>query len=233
MCAALSLCVKPCTEFTGVTPTTPGTDSANAQNMQDKTGSSSSVVPPKSDEPSSDECAVPVAKRSWANDVGRDPGEIPIPAAHSDQVATASGQKRSGTEESCEMNTDDTGGARPARRARLVLVQQMVLQLYRTLEEEESYATHDDAYVDPELIIREEDSVNHKMDEENFDRKLVAVAKEEELRKFAKLKVHEIVSKEEFRRDLKAINIGTCGFPVAIWLKVLCSRVPFFASTSG
>ena len=204
----------------GVTHTTPCADSANAQNMQDKTGSSSSVVPPKGYEPSSDECAVPVAKRSLANDVGHDPGEIPIPAAHSDQLATASGRKRSGTEESCEMDTDDSGGARAARRARLALVEQMVLQLHRMLEEEESNATHDDPYFDPELIIHEEDSVNHKMDEENFDRKLVAVAKEEELRKFEKLKVHEVVSKEEFRRDLEAINIGTCGLPVAIWFKV-------------
>ena len=177
-------------------------------------------MPTKGYEPGSDECAALVAKRSLANDVGHDPGEILIPAAHSDQVATASDQKRSGTEGSCEMDTDDTGGARAARRARLALVEQMVLQLHRMLEEEESYATHDDPYFDPEIIIHEEDSVNHKMDEENFDRKLVAVAKEEELRKFQKLKVHEVVSKEEFRRDFKAINIGTCGLPVAIWFKV-------------
>ena len=188
--------------------------------MQDKRGSSSSVVPTKGYEPSSDECAAPVAKRSLANDVGHDPGEIPIPAAHSDQLATASGRKRSGTKKSCEMDTDDSGGARAARRARLALVEQMVLQLHRMLEEEESNATHDDPYFDPELIIHAEDSVSHKMDEENFDRKLVAVAKEEELRKFQKLKVHEVVSKEEFRRDLKAINIGTCGLPVAMWFTV-------------
>ena len=37
----------------GVTLTTPGADSANAQNMQDRTGSSSSVEPSKSDEPGS------------------------------------------------------------------------------------------------------------------------------------------------------------------------------------
>ena len=118
------------------------------------------------------------------------------------------------------MDTDDSGAARAARRARLALVEQMVLQLHRMQEEEERNATHDDPYFDPELIIHEEDSVNHKMDEENFVPKLVAVAKEEELRKFAKLKVHEVVSKEEFRRDLEAINIGTCGLPVAIWFKV-------------
>ena len=44
-------------------------------------------------------------------------------------------------------------------------------------DEEESCATHHDANVDPELIIREEDSVNHKKDEENFDPKLVAVGR--------------------------------------------------------
>ena len=49
----------------------------------------------------------------------------------------------------------------------------------RTPEEEESNATHDDPFVDPELIIHEEDRVNHKMDEGNYDPKLVAVAKQE------------------------------------------------------
>ena len=140
--------------------------------MQDKTsGSSSSMVPPKSDEPGSDDCAAPKAKLSRANDIENDPGEIPIPAAHSDQVVTASGQKRSSSEESCEMDTDDTGGERAARRARLVLVEQMVLQLHRRPEEEESNASHDGPFVDPELIIREKDWVNHKMDEGNFDPK--------------------------------------------------------------
>ena len=83
------------------------------------------------------------------------------------------------------------------------------MQLHRTSEEEESYATHDDLFVDPELIIREEDWVNHKMDEGNFDPKLVAAAKQEELRKFEKLKVYGIVKEEEFKRDTKAIKIGT------------------------
>ena len=56
-------------------------------------GSSNRVVPTKSDVPGSDECAAPMAKRSGANDTENDPGEVPVPAAHSDQVVAASGQK--------------------------------------------------------------------------------------------------------------------------------------------
>ena len=74
--------------------------------------------------------------------------------------------------------------------------------------EEESNATHNEPFVDPELIIREEDWRNHKMDEGHFDPKLVAVTQQEELRKFEKLKVYEIVNEEEFKRDPKAIKIG-------------------------
>ena len=58
----------------------------------------------------------------------------------------------------------------------------------RTPEEEESNATHDDPFVDPELIILEEGWRNHKMDEGNFDPKLVAVAKQKGLRKSEKPK---------------------------------------------
>ena len=47
------------------------------------------------------------------------------------------------------------------------------------------------------------------MDEGNFDPKLVAVATQEKLRKFEKLKVHEIVSEAEFQRDPQTIKIGT------------------------
>ena len=46
------------------------------------------------------------------------------------------------------------------------------------------------------------------MDEGHFDPKLVAVAQQEELRKFEKLKVYEIVNEEEFKRDPKALKIG-------------------------
>ena len=45
--------------------------------------------------------------------------------------------------------------------------------------------------------------------EENFDPKLVAAVKQEKLRKFEKLKVYEIANEEEFKRDPKAIKIGT------------------------
>ena len=107
------------------------------------------------------------------------------------------------------MDTDATGCERAARRVRLALVEQVVSQVHRTPEEEESNATHDDPCVYPELIIREKDWVNHKIDEGHFVSKLVAVAKQEELRKFEKLKVYETVSEEEFKRDPQAIKIGT------------------------
>ena len=59
------MCARP----GGVTPTTSVADSANAQDVKDKTsGISSSMVPPKCDEPGSDECDAPVAERSRAND---------------------------------------------------------------------------------------------------------------------------------------------------------------------
>ena len=54
--------------------------------------------------------------------------------------------------------------------------------LHRTPEVEEDNAIHDDPFVDQEFIIREETCwVNHKMEEESFDTKLVSVAKQEEL----------------------------------------------------
>ena len=76
------------------------------------------------------------------------------------------------------MSIDVAGGERAARRARLALVEQLVLQLHRTPEEEESHVSDDNPLVDPELVIREEYWMNHKMDEENFDPKLVALAKQ-------------------------------------------------------
>ena len=76
------------------------------------------------------------------------------------------------------MGTDDAGGERAARRARLALVEQMVLQLHRTPEEEESHVSHDNPLVDPVLVILEEDWENNQMGEENFDPKFVAVAKQ-------------------------------------------------------
>ena len=51
--------------------------------------------------------------------------------------------------------------------------------------------------------------MNHKMVEGNLDPKLVAVAKQEEFRKFEKLKVYEIAGEEDFKRDPKEIKIGT------------------------
>ena len=75
----------------------------------------------------------------------------------------------------------------------------MVLELHRTSEVEESNATRVDLLFDPELIIREEEWVNHIMNGGNFDSKLVAAAKQMELQKFEKLKVYEIAREEEFK----------------------------------
>ena len=130
-----------------------------------------------------------------------DPGEIHIPAAHSDQVVAASGQKRSSPEEPCKMDTDDTGGERD------VLVAHVWLSLSRwscsrTGRTRKNDATRDDLFADPELIIREEDWVNHKMDEGNFDHKWSCESS-------TKMRVYEIVKKEEFKRDPKAVKIGT------------------------
>ena len=55
------------------------------------------------------------------------------------------------------MDTDATGCERAARRVRLALVEQVVSQVHRTPQEEESIATLDDPCVYPELIIREDD----------------------------------------------------------------------------
>ena len=54
----------------------------------------------------------------------------------------------------------------------------MVMQLHCAPQEEECHVSHDNLLVDPELVIREEDWVNHKMDEENFDANFVAVTKQ-------------------------------------------------------
>ena len=79
-------------------------------------------------------------------------------------------QKRSSPEESCQMDTDDTEGERATRRARVWHMwsrwscsctgrqrKRRVMRLTMT------------CFVDPELVIREKEWVNHKMDEGNFD----------------------------------------------------------------
>ena len=77
---------------------------------------------------------------------------------------------------------EDAGNERAARRARLA-----VLQLTSEMDSDEE--THDDPSVNPELIMQEEDWVNHGKDEELFDPKMVVLPKQEELQKFEKLKV--------------------------------------------
>ena len=69
-----------------------------------------------------------MAKRPKANDAENDQGEIPLPAAHFDQVVAASEHKRSTPEITCEMDADDTESERATRRARLALVEQVVFQ---------------------------------------------------------------------------------------------------------
>ena len=48
--------------------------------------------------------------------------------------------------------------------------------------------------------------MNQDKDEESFDRKMVALAKQEELKKFEKLKVYDVVKEEESRNDPRAIK---------------------------
>ena len=75
------------------------------------------------------------------------------------------GEKRSTREEPAEMETDDTAGDRAARRARLALVEHIVLQLHSVTETD----VDDDPTVDPVLALREQDWVNHDHDDGNFD----------------------------------------------------------------
>ena len=139
--------------------------------------------------------SVPTAKRA-RSDVA---GEIPIPVAEPVQVHVTAGEKRAVEEDSLDTEMEDAGNERAARSARLALVERVVLQLTSEMDLDEE--THDDPSVNPELIMQEEDWVNHGKDEELFDPKMVALAKQEELQKFEKLKVYEVVKEEEFRND--------------------------------
>ena len=68
--------------------------------------------------------------------------------------------------------------------------------------------THD-AIANPELIVQEEDWVNHGKGEEDFDPEKVATWKQEELDTFEKLKVYSVLKEEELANDPKPIKIGT------------------------
>ena len=73
---------------------------------------------------------------------------------------------------------EDAGNERAARRARLALVERVVLQLVSEMDLDEE--PHDDPSVNPELIMQEEDWMNRGKDEELFDPKMVALARQEE-----------------------------------------------------
>ena len=49
--------------------------------------------------------------------------------------------------------------------------------------------------------------MNHE--KEKFDPTLLAMSKQEEVQKFEKVKVYEIIKEKEFNRDPKAMKIGT------------------------
>ena len=65
----------------------------------------------------------------------------------------------------------------------------LVVQLHSTSEMNLNEEAHDDPIVNLELIMQEEDWVNHGKDEEFVDPEMVALAKQEEVHEFEKLKV--------------------------------------------
>ena len=85
----------------------------------------------------------------------------------------------------------------------------LVLQLHSTSEMNLNEEAHDDPIVNLELIMQEEDWVNHGKDEEFVDPEMVALAKQEEVHEFEKLKVCDLLKEEECRNDPRTIKIGT------------------------
>ena len=121
--------------------------------------------------------SVPMAKCA-RSDVA---GKIPIPVAEPVQVHVTAGKKLA------------------ACRARLALVERVVLQLRSTSEMDLTEEAHVGPIVYPELIMQEQDWVNHGKDEKFFDSEMVALAKQEEL-KFEKQKVYEVVKEERVQK---------------------------------
>ena len=105
----------------------------------------SSFNPRVDNDSSAKELSVPTAKRA-RSDVA---GEKPIP------VAVTAGEKRAFPEDSLDTEMEDVGNERAARRARLALVERVVLQLTSEMDLDEE--AHDDPSVNPELIMQEED----------------------------------------------------------------------------
>ena len=135
----------------GVAPT-PAMETDDSTEVKNTSVSSSSGFNPREDNDSSaKELSVPTAKRA-RSDVA---GEIPIPVAEPVQVHVTAGEKRAVPEDSSDTEMEDAGNERAARRARLALVERVVLQLTSEMDSDEE--THDDPSVNPELIMQEED----------------------------------------------------------------------------
>ena len=143
----------------------------NARIKTASSPSSSAGIPMKSDVPGSGECTVPPSQLARVSEGVV--GEIPIAEAESSPVPAATSEKRSSPEDFTEMETDERGEERAARRSRLALIEQMVLQLHGVTGTE----MDDDPGVEPELILREEDWEGHDKDEGNFDPEMVALEK--------------------------------------------------------
>ena len=124
-------------------------DSTEVKNTS--VSSSSGFNPREDNDSSAKELSVPTAKRA-RSDVA---GEIPIPVAEPVQVHVTAGEKRAVPEDSSDTEMEDAGNERAARRARLALVERVVLQLTSEMDSDEE--THDDPSVNPELIMQEED----------------------------------------------------------------------------
>ena len=87
--------------------------------------------------------SVPTTKRA-RSDVA---GEIPIPVAEPVQVQVTAGEKRAFPKDSLDTEMEDAGNERAARRARLALVERVVLQLTSEMGLDEE--PHDDPSVNP------------------------------------------------------------------------------------
>ena len=109
----------------GAAPT-PAMETDDPTEVKNTSVSSSSGFNPRVDNDSSaKELSVPTAKRARSNVAG----EIPIPVAEPVQVHVTAGEKGAFPEDSLVTDMEDAGNERAARRARLALVERVVLQL--------------------------------------------------------------------------------------------------------
>ena len=109
-------------------------------------------------------------------------GEPAILAAEPVPLDVTSGETRPCPEESTHTAMDDARSEHAARQARLARVERMVLQLHSTSETELFALLHGDPTVDPELVIQEEDWVNHGARMRNtLAPKMVTLSKQEKV----------------------------------------------------